>query len=93
MITVTVQIGNSDDKLSQKEWSAYVRDVGMCIRTLCPDVHFFGGSPNWLEWQNVAWVFNSTKEDATALYVELVDIRKKYNQESIAWTQGNTAFI
>lgn len=93
MTTVTIQIGNSDDKLTQKEWCLYVRDVGMAIRTICPDVHFFGGSPNWLEWQNVAWVTNASKEDLTRLYVRLVDIRKKHGQDSIAWTQGETAFI
>ena len=91
--TVTIQIGNSDDKLTQKQWAAYVEDVSTAVKETCPDVHFFGGSPNWTEWQNVAMVVNASKEDLTCLRLKLADIKKLYNQDSIAWTQGVTAFV
>ena len=93
MITVTVQIGNSDNKLTQDEWAMYVKEVQRAINYYCPDVHFFGGSPNWERWQNVAGVVNSGDHGLTQLAKRLVEIKEKYRQDSIAWTQGNTAFI
>ena len=93
MTTVTIQIGNSDDKLTQAEWARYVIEVERAIKYYCTDVHFFGGSPNWYPWQNVAWVTNADKHDLTRLATRLAEIRENYGQESIAWTQGETAFI
>lgn len=92
MATVTIQIGNSDDNLTQKEWNEYVTRVDMAVRRYA-DVHFFGGSPNWFPWQNAAWVANANKTDLTRLSLKLHEIREKHGQESIAWTQGETAFI
>lgn len=93
MTTVTIQIGNSDDKLTQAEWGRYVKDVERAINYHCPDVHFFGGSPNWFPWQNVAWVTNAPKDDLMRLLMRLREIREQYGQDSIAWTQGETVFI
>lgn len=93
MTTVTIQIGNSDDKLSQADWAMYVKEVQRAINYYCPDVHFFGGSPNWERWQNVAWVTNANKDELTRLSLRLSEIKEKYRQTSIAWTQGETSFI
>lgn len=92
MTTVTIQIGNSDDKLTQGEWAKYVSEVDAAVR-IGTQVHFFGGSPNWYPWQNACWVIVGDKSVLTDISMELHDIRKKYSQDSIAWTQGETAFI
>lgn len=92
MTTVTIQAGNSDNKLTQGEWHRYVMEVDDVVRRVT-DVHFFGGSPTWAPWQNVAWVVVADKTRLTILSLELNEIRKKFGQDSIAWTQGETTFV
>lgn len=91
MKTVTLQIGNSDDKLSQKEWNHFVKEVQCLIEKHTREQHFFGGSPNWYPWQNVAWVF--VCDNLQPLKDALESTRKIFKQESVAWTVGETEFI
>lgn len=93
MATVIIQIGNSDDKLSQSRWSDYVETARRIIQMQASEIHFFGGSLTWDTWQNVAWVIYITEEDAFNLKNELFLIRKKFGQDSVAWTIGDTEFI
>jgi len=91
MKTICVQIGNSDDKLSQSEWSTFVQHVDSAIRRFAVEVYFFGGAANWMPWQNVAWVFSC--EDTQALKDVLYIERVGFKQDSIAWLEGETQFI
>jgi hypothetical protein len=91
--TVTVQIGNSDDKLTQAEWSNYVDNVHNKIREYAKQMHFFGGSPNWYAWQNACFVFEIDEKFYTELCSELKFIREFFEQGSIAIVRGNTEFI
>jgi len=94
MSTITVQIGNSDNKLTQRLWHLYVLRVNILIEQYANMVHFSGGSSNWEPWQNYCWVIyiklGSSREE---LKSELEHARKKYNQDSIAWVEGTTEFI
>lgn len=93
MPTITLQIGNSDDKLTQAEWHDYVE----AVRTLLGDgpaqVHFFGAPPNWTPWQNAAWVFVLECGAIPPMQQALVDIRTRFRQDGFAWTEGETAFL
>jgi hypothetical protein len=94
MKTVTIQIGNSDDKLTQREWSEFVIEVNELVDANAANVHFFGAPSGWLVWQNVAWVIQF--DDAVvqeAFQKKLIEIRKKYKQDSVAWTEGETLFL
>ena len=94
MKTVTLQVGNSDDKLAQMEWAAFVariRDV--FDETPYVDVHFFGCSNPTECWQNACWVFVADPGVIEQIKSELIAIRAKYRQDSVAWTEGETAFI
>lgn len=93
MATITIQISNSDDKLSQPEWSNYVKAVRQVIQMRASEIHFFGGSPTWEKWQNVTWIVCVAEDDIPHLKNELITIREIFNQESIAWMIGNTEFI
>lgn len=93
MITVTVQIGNSDDKLSQKDWAHYVSVVRNAIATSAFQVHFSGVSAADATWQNAAFVFEIERTPANQLAIDLQAIRAGHNQESLAWTEGKTEFI
>lgn len=93
MKTVTIQIGNSDNKLSQKEWSSFVACVYDLLRLSAWEIHFAGTSNPTAPWQNACWVFDIDEEDFFGLKQELRSIAHQYNQDSIAWTVGETEFI
>lgn len=91
MKTVTIQIGNSDDRLTQKRWSEFCVWVGRAVGVFSEQVHFAGGSPVSSPWQNHCWVVEVA--DPQPLRQELARLRLEYGQDSIAWTEGETEFI
>lgn len=93
MKTITVQIGNSDDKLTQEEWSKFVEATDKIIHYNSRTIHFWGGSVAWVKWQNVAWIFECEEEKISVLKDALWLIRSMYKQDSIAYTEGDTQFI
>lgn len=93
MKTVTIQIGNTDNKLTQQDWAAFVLMIRTSILKHCVNVEFCGGPPNWERWQNVAWVINIKEENIEGLKSALSFDRKCCMQDSVAWTEGITEFI
>ena len=97
MKTITIQIGNSDDRLAQAEWAKFCKSVDAAIQQITKlclgSVHFSGMSFGDAPWQNAAWVFNISSKGATRLKVELIEIKARFNQDAIAWTEGDTNFI
>ena len=92
-MTVVIQIGNTDDKLTQVEWGNFVSSIKLAINLYAISVHFFGGSPTWERWQNVTWVIECNKSKISNLKKALYEIRESYRQDSVAWMQGKTVFI
>jgi len=99
MITMTIQIGNSDNKLTQEMWANYHSDVN---DLLCQDayivgalqVHFHGASCAYEKYQNICWVINiNDKMTETFIRKNLIAIRKAFNQDSIAIHCGGVEFI
>lgn len=93
MKAIFVGIGNSDDKLSQVEWSNFVQRVDKIISEYCTQKHFNGGSFPWSPWQNVAWVFDCEENILPTLKNDLAIVGRRYHQDSIAWLDGETQFI
>lgn len=93
MQTVVIQIGNTDNKLTQLEWARYVQDMRMLFPAYIEKIHFFGGSATWEEWQNVCFVVICEDIAISEFKRKLTKIRQQYNQDSIAITVGNTEFI
>lgn len=91
--TITIQIGNSDDKLSQVKWSEFVSDVENAIHQVADRIHFFGSPPSVARWQNATWVASVSEHHIHALKAEIKSIRTYFNQDSAAWTEGETQFI
>lgn len=91
--TVCVQIGNTDDKLTQKEWSDFCKDVKVHCDWWKKEIHFCGTSEGSKPWQNMCIVFTMTKVEVEAFAKALNNVRKKYNQESIAVLVGDTEFV
>lgn len=93
MSTVCIQIGNSDNKLTQEDWSQFIADVNEVI-SLYGDIHFAGGSSPEKPWQNYCWVFNSDNPDTLELIRQRVEVIKHvFKQESVAWLEGTTIFV
>jgi hypothetical protein len=92
-ITVTVQLGNTDNRLKQAEWHEFVLAVKYAIEQSAESVHFFGAPANWDKLQNVAWVLALNNSQQQQLQLELKRIRKEFKQEAVAWTSGTTLFL
>lgn len=93
MKTIVVSIGNSDNKLTQQEWSRFVDTVDKQIRWYADTVHFMGGAANWMPWQNVAWIADFKDERLGILKELFVQDRERFEQDAIAWLEGETQFI
>lgn len=93
MKTIVIQIGNSDDKLTQKQWAEFVDNTLYWIKKFCSNIYFSGGSNNELPWQNYCVVFSVEENKVVWIKDNLIELRKKYNQDSIAWIDGNTQFV
>jgi hypothetical protein len=91
--TVSVQIGNSDNKLTQEEWSKFCECTDRTIRAWCDGVHFSGGSRWDAAWQNACWVAAVDDLKIPCLQDDLTKVRKRYRQDSVAVLIGETAFI
>jgi hypothetical protein len=93
MKTVTLQIGNTDDKLTQKEWAQFVAAINYIIGYHCKQIHFAGGSNNEKPWQNYCWVFDLKAAHSMDFKRKIANICADYRQDSIAVTVGETKFI
>ena len=88
---IVIQIGNSDNKLTQQEWSEFWHAVNNSVSNNCHEVHFSGLSDGNAPWQNACWVANPMK--LNILKNELSRLCVTYNQDSIAIIEGNTQFV
>ena len=93
MKTFTIQIGNSDDKLTQLRWSLFYQSVQELLGVMCESMHFSGTSDTAARWQNAAWVIACNEGEAAVIRRELAFIAAEFEQGSIAWTEGETEFI
>lgn len=101
--TVSVLIGNTDDRLSQRRWSQFVAEVTDLVDNATTTVHFSGLSSPSAPFQNACWTFTASKEyapswfdeDGTRAYLRdrLRQIAKEYGQDSVAWVEGKTEFL
>lgn len=94
MKTVCIQIGNSDNKLTQSEWANYCEDFNNLMRHHYEhERHFWAGSESWRPWQNLCLVSIVDESHLEEMMKDLATLRGKYQQESIAILIGNTEFI
>lgn len=100
MNTAVICIGNTDDKLSQSEWSQFVTDVDTLIDRWRFNVYFRGFPGSAERWQNACWVLDARDlfgEPAGmavgVLRQELAIIAKAYKQDSIALILGDSEMV
>lgn len=90
MKTVSVQIGNSDNKLTQRRWSEFIKQFKDIMHEWC-SVHFCGGSHPDVVYQNYCIVGET--HDVKTLKNNLSKLCEFYDQDSIAYTEGDVEFI
>ena len=88
---ICIQIGNTDNKLTQQEWSEYIEAVyGICV--YFGVVHFSGGSSAEKRWQNYCFCVSDVRNpDRFKNAVSL--IRKDFKQDSLTWLQGKVDLV
>jgi hypothetical protein len=88
-----ISIGNSDDKLTQADWSQFIKQTRE-ICNLAVQVHGEWFSAPDSPWQNANWCVEfsePTWEDEARAALRV--LAAKYGQDSIAWTQGPVEFL
>lgn len=106
MTTFVVQIGNSDDKLSQARWSRFISMTRNLVETMADEVHFVGTSFSNSPYQNACLVFTISPDGVAPADVlrehdkrlevlerALAGLAYQFDQDSIALTPGITRFI
>lgn len=85
---VYVSIGNSDDKLSQADWSDFYWHTDEKIRATTTKIHGAWQSVTSARWQNACWCID-VELPATRAYLkhQLKTLGIKYHQDSIAWAE------
>lgn len=92
MTTVVIQIGNSDNKLTQVEWSQFVAYTRDEVQAHSDRIHFDGGCRYDAPWQNACFVSEVFTENQEPLREQLRRLAYKFRQDSIAITVGETTF-
>jgi hypothetical protein len=93
-ITVYASIGNSDDKLSQREWSEFVREMEHIVGRHASQVYGWWFSMPDAPWQNAVVAFLLDTHKADQVRAEMSKLRAAYRQDSIAWAEApRTEFI
>lgn len=87
---VYIAIGNSDDKLRQQEWAAFVRKVRRAITFTDITIHGQWFSPPDSVYQNACFCIEFSEDAAFVDDVKenLRKIAAEYKQDSIAWTEA-----
>lgn len=103
--TIYISIGNSDDKLSQSEWSNFVTETDILLTPRRPedDPHYpvRHRHGNWRSlpddpYQNACWcieIDDDEEESTNFLWDELAQLAMVYQQDSITWAEATTEFI
>lgn len=93
MKTVVIQIGNSDNKLTQNEWAHFAAYIHGVVSRNVLNIHFKGGSDWDAPWQNACWVGQIHADGIPELRRQLSQERANWKQDSVAIVVGDTEFI
>lgn len=95
MKTITIQIGNSDNKLTQQQWNLFVAAINNVISLWTKEVYFAGGPPSDAQWQNYCWVIDGdmSQHDEDIFKSLLAKRRAAFQQESLSYVVGMNSFI
>lgn len=90
MKVVYIAIGNSDDSLSQKNWSEFVRAVHNLLPPFVEQTVFAGFSLPSAPYQNAIWCVVTKPDYEIILKRRLKKLAEIYKQEAISWAVAPT---
>lgn len=91
---VYVGIGNSDNKLTQAKWAEFLRELYDLVRCYPTTILGWWYSGPAEPWQNACVAFKLDPVHYKDFRAELVEMRKRYRQDSIAWAEApRTEFL
>jgi hypothetical protein len=93
IVSVAVLIGNTDNKLTQAEWSVFCQDVRDVLASLSTVKHFSGGSDWDAPWQTGCFVVAMTRCNFEKLPTGLLPLVNKYRQDAIAVFGGEVKLV
>lgn len=85
---VYIGIGNSDDKLSQREWARFQLEVRQALRH--HSCHLLGEWHSHPEsmFQNACYAIDGDNAEVPELKGDLAALATVYRQEAIAWAEA-----
>jgi hypothetical protein len=91
---VYISIGNSDDKLTQADWSLFQGETDRLVNLQGGIVHGVWSSNPWSKWQNACWCVELPQENTEPLKKQLQVLAAVFSQDSIAWAEvRDTEFL
>jgi hypothetical protein len=88
VVTVYMSIGNSDDKLTQAEWSEFYVRMAAEVASYASQIHGTWFSNPVGRWQNACWCLEFASEAAAKTARDVAaEIREEYRQDSVAWAE------
>lgn len=92
-ILVYVSIGNSDDKLSQQQWSQFCLRLSTEVRQLVDDVFGEWYSAPDAPYQNMCMGFMVAMHRVESMKAALERMRVEFGQDSIVWAPAVPMFL
>lgn len=92
-LSVSVMLGNSDNKLPQDRWATFVASVRAHVEKYACQIHMDGGPGTDSLWQNWCFMFVVEAEKVPGLVAALQETRGYYRQRGIAWMLGKVMFL
>lgn len=93
-VTIYISIGNSDDRLTQKEWAAFLKVADSTITSEANVRHGNWFSAPRSEFQNACWCAQVHIIRIPRLKARLAKLAVKFKQDSIAWAEApRTEFL
>jgi hypothetical protein len=91
--TVSILIGNSDDKLTQERWVEFCRETDAVVTANRTRIHFSGHSNPTKPWQNACWCFTIREEWIPNIRLKLIALAFDFKQDQIALVIGETELV
>lgn len=97
---IVIAIGNSDDKISQREWSElwalFHDEIAGLARYAGVDLHGVWHSAPNSRYQNASWSISIDDDmlvHTRSLKTVLQEFLWRYEQDTMAWTTGRTELV
>ena len=94
MINVAILIGNSDDRLTQAQWANYVNTMRHQISRHVEEIHCESLTASDSSRQSACFVVSTMNTASkSGLRSAVIQVRRQFNQDSVAWLEGKTELI